>query len=301
MRRNEPAFINISFSMKEAGKKHIKARFAAVLGIAVLLLYAVLSPPFFKERLGADPYGQWLQYKREPPLGIITVWHIVGVRPYIGSLGNRIDKCAREYQKRFIGVYYNVKAYTPEEARREMERGITPDIMSFPAGEYPEDMFLPRENESSPLPAAELFCLSKRVIAFDPSAFGDEGFSAAASSFGTEEEFKRGKVSACICDIRSAGNMLRAVQMGKMRYFELVPSDEAPLAQYLGIMKGIDPVKLPYAEGLIQRLLEDEMQSSLCGIGLFPASSKTAAEFDSDWLRKLYESLDRGLVPGPFD
>ena len=95
--------------------------------------------------------------------------------------------------------------------------------------------------------------------------------------------------------------MLRAVQMGKMRYFELVPSDEAPLAQYLGIMKGIDPVKLPYAEGLIQRLLEDEMQSSLCGIGLFPASSKTAAEFDLDWLRKLYESLDRGLVPGPFD
>ena len=143
------------------------------------------------------------------------MWHVVGARPYVGSIGAWLEKQASEYKKRFIGVYFSVKAYSVEEAAQEMERGILPDILSFPSGAYPEELFRSNGTEASPLPDPELLFLSKRVAAYDPS-LNEDGCSLL-SSIGSEEDFKKGKCRACVCDVRSAGNMLRTVQMGKLR------------------------------------------------------------------------------------
>lgn len=287
--------------MKDKDTKNgAKKRLVGALLAAVFLLFMFYSPHLFSGRLECDPYSDWLQYKREPAVSVITVWHVVGVRPYVGSLGNWIEKQAQKYTKKYVGIYFSVKAYSLEDAAKEMARGVFPDVMSFPAGEYPEELFFKRGNDTSPLPTASVFCLSKRVFAYDPSAFEDGDLSRIASSSGTEEEFKRGKCQACICDIRTAGNLLRALQLGKMRYFDITPSDEAPLAQCIAISKNIDPMKLPYAEGLIERMLSEEAQSSLCELGLIPAEIKATVEYELDWLLALYESVDRSAIPDAF-
>jgi len=66
--------------------------------------------------------------------GIIHVWHVVGFKPYSGSLGSALSDIAKTVEKQHYGIFYEVDAIDIEEYEMRRLRGETPDILSFPLG-----------------------------------------------------------------------------------------------------------------------------------------------------------------------
>ncbi len=92
--------------MKANAKYNLKAA-RPILSILLLLIsaaYVLYSPKLYEGGLNGDPYRAWLMHSKEPTVGVIKVWHIVDFKPYVGSLGSWIEKRAKAYSSRFIGI-----------------------------------------------------------------------------------------------------------------------------------------------------------------------------------------------------
>jgi hypothetical protein len=82
---------------------------------------------------------EWLKVEPEPFTGIITLWHIVGFKPYEGSAGSWLIGWTKKFERRYSGVFIEVLSMTPEEAEQRLARGEKPDMYSFPLGwSYPD-------------------------------------------------------------------------------------------------------------------------------------------------------------------
>lgn len=276
--------------------KQRTAAFALLFAAAVFLYF---SPKLFLSKLELDPYNEWLEYKKEPPVEMIKIWHVVGIRPYIGSLGTWLKIRTSDYTKDLIGVYFEVSAMSYDAACEQLERGSYPDMISFSQGMFSADMFLfaAGSEYASLYPAA--YCFSGRILVYDPSR-EMEVHSISLETAGSSEEFKKGKSSSCICDVRTAGDLQRMQLLGNCPNFEAIPIDEEPCFQYIGVTRCIDKAKLPYAIGFIEHLLDVKPQSTLCEIGLIPINGCARAEYDTEWLKALYESIKDAPIPDCF-
>ena len=276
-------------SRYENNDKSVNKRLRKRVVIMLLLLipqvlFLVYSPGFFTGRLDSDPYSEWMQFEREAPVSVITVWHIVGFKPFVGSLGNWLKDTAKAYSADRFGIYIEVSSYTPEEAAEQLERGVRPDVISF-SDECPIELLqcLGTEEVSS-----LTYCASGKVLVYDPEKCDPSLLNESVR--GTADEFKKGKTVCCECDIRGAGDLLRAQLNGKCPYFEVEPiGAEAKLVQRIGISSRIEEAKLPYAQGFIDAVLSESRQYALVSIGLIPVNKGVGTDYEFDWLERLSE------------
>lgn len=102
---------------------------AAVLAAAYLLLM-----PGYLRAQRQELSLQSKQESGETFSGIITLWHIVGFKPYQGSMGTWLSDRAAAFEKKHFGVFINVTAMTQEEFEARLNRGERADAYSFPLG-----------------------------------------------------------------------------------------------------------------------------------------------------------------------
>lgn len=276
-------------------------RIVSAAYLLAAILFIVFAPSYFSEKLGADPYREWLMHKEEPSVGVITVWHIVSFKPYVGSLGSWLKERAKEYSDRYVGVYFDVKTYSENDAALQLSRGSRPDVISF-AGCMRDNIelypyYVGADEIRTPVYAAP-YCASGMLLLYDPVAAQGTEKDALIVAAGTAEEFRSGKKKSCICDIRGTGDLCRAQIVGKCPFFEAEPLIAAePLVQYIGLCSGIDEAKLPYAKGFIDHILCNASQKRVSSLGLIPVNSSVVPEYDTEWLRLLYDSIDIEKIP----
>lgn len=266
----------------------------AAAALIVSAVYVVISPNYYSTGLNRDNYREFFIQKAEPNVGIIKVWHIVKFKPFTGSLGTWLAKRADEYSGQFINLYFDVVSMTPDEAENELKRGESPDIISFARGMVSEELIKCIDGDECSLP----YCASGYLLLYDPSALTDKTVKELIEKAGTEQDFKAGKAASCVCDIRAAGDLYRAQLAGKCPYFEAEPIKNAQndLVQYVGLSSAIPEEKLKYAEGFMEFITGDSAQSKLSQIGLLPISRTAEAEYDIEWLGKLYDSFDPSII-----
>lgn len=106
------------------------------LGAAATVLVAAYLL-FMPGYLIAQRQELTLQSKQESEetfSGIITLWHIVGFKPYQGSMGTWLSDRAAAFEKKHFGIFINVTAMTVEEWEARAARGERADAYSFPMG-----------------------------------------------------------------------------------------------------------------------------------------------------------------------
>lgn len=104
-----------------------------IVATALTAAYLLLMPGY----LATQRQELTLQSRQESGesfSGIITLWHIVGFKPYQGSLGTWLSDRAAALEKKHFGVFINVTAMTPEEFEERLLRGERADAYSFPMG-----------------------------------------------------------------------------------------------------------------------------------------------------------------------
>ena len=283
-----------------------KRSIAAGILLALTLCYLLIIPGITTKLLGREDYGDWMQTKAEPRVCIINVWHIVGFKPYIGSLGSWLKTQADAYAKGLIGIHFEIASMTREEAEARLLRGLKPDVVSFMSGNEDPSRLLDLNgivstdselcvdsgyygNKLLAIP----YCASGTLLLFDPNKTAGASPEEIAAAAGTPEDFKKGKAPACICDARKAGDIYRAGLTGNASYYEAIPYENGPqLVQYAGVRNDIDDYKLKYALGFIAYITGEKAQSKLCGLGLMPVLPGADAEYEQDWLKALYLSFD---------
>ncbi len=294
-------------------------RLTAILLLAAIFSLMAISPSYIRAWLGRDSYTEWMQIEKEPHVLIINVWHIVGFKPYIGSLGGWLSKRADEFKKQYVGIYFKVASLSPEQAMQQYERGMTPDIISFSPDACSVDALLPLaesfehdgyctdSGKYSDKLYALPYCASGELLLCDTAATAGMSREEIVSLCGSANDFKRGKTPACICDIRTAGDIYRAGLVGDAPYFEAesyaVPSDggsASKLVQYVGINRDIDENKLPYAMEFLKYITSDKVQSGLGDIGLMPICTEAEPVYEQDWIRALNAVFDPYSIGGCF-
>lgn len=140
---------------------------AALLLLAAVLLFMIYLPQCADKMLERDQYREWLEPAEEEFSGVISVWHVVRFKPYLGSVGTWLKKIADRTERRHFGVYFEVESISEAEAETRLANGEFPDVISFPVG------FLNGE-ELRTLNGTELFGTDGGAV-----DFGD-GYSAGA-------------------------------------------------------------------------------------------------------------------------
>ncbi len=129
--------------------KRIWLRAAAAVAVAAFLAGMTL-------RLISGGGAELSAPGRKKYAGVVTLWHVVGFKPYRGSVSNVLAEAAKRVERANYGVFFDVAAITPEEHALRISRGERPDILSFPAGLVDGEGFLPLEAGDYPLRQALL-------------------------------------------------------------------------------------------------------------------------------------------------
>lgn len=271
-------------------------------------------------------YLQWLRPEEEPYTGVLRVWHIVGFKPYIGSLSGWLSACASQVEDEHFGIFFQIEAMTVEEYAQRTARGERADLYSFPLGLLPGSalhkqevtMLEPCCDELRSCAAygdgygAAPFAMSGKLLFFNLRLLQKEGIAlpeaeavgpadALVKSAGEAEAFTEEKTAIAIGDVRLAGELARRMQTGKGFAFEVrAYTGNTDLVQLLGIDERIQAEKLPYAEALIRAAYAPENQKKLCEIGLFPAIALEECEYAAPGLQSLYERLRQPDIPPAF-
>lgn len=122
----------------------MKRREWILCGFATILVAAYLF--WMPGYLAGEREELTLQNQRENPetfSGVISLWHIVGFKPYQGSMGAWLSDRAAAFEKKHFGVFINVTAMTPEECEERLQRGERADAYSFPMGWGYAERFAP--------------------------------------------------------------------------------------------------------------------------------------------------------------
>lgn len=108
-----------------------------------IVVYLLVVPNIIKDQIGRDPYREWMQPDESEYKGVITVWHIVEFKPYLGSVTTWLKGRAKRIEDADFGVYIDVLGMTAEEYAERVKSGERADIYSFPAGFFSSDMLMP--------------------------------------------------------------------------------------------------------------------------------------------------------------
>ncbi len=286
-------------------------RFISILLIPVIILFIIYLPRYADTELHRNRFTEWLSREEEAYSGSISIWHVVGFKPYIGSMGTFLKSRAKAVEKKHFGVYIDIEAITLEEAEKRMLDGEFPDAISFPAGflgseslrvftsdEASDFDFLP--DLSCGIQDSRLYALpyaaSCEFIIYDPGKLDIADINTASVS-GSMEEYKKNKVDCFIGDARTAGDLSRAAVAGKGRYFAAASVEtETKLVQYLGIGKKCASVKIPYIIELFKSVFTEKAMTELCELGLFPFFAPEKYDYEQEYLLSAYERYRKGEV-----
>lgn len=271
--------------------------------MSVMLLLLVVLPKHASRLLNSHDRLEWLRPRQESFTGSIGVWHVVGFKPYSGSMSNWLEKYARKVEKRHFGVYVELEAMSAEDAASRIEAGEFPDLISFPAGflnggelKRLEDFCSETSNDAanSANGTAVPLAASCELMLYYPDSerigeFGPDEALACGYSF---EQFKAKKAPCCITDARGAGDMQRLLSAGKAEYFCVKPyKTETALVQFIGASAGIDEAKLDIAHELIGLLISEKAQEELAALGMLPAASDKAVQYEQSFLAEAYKLI----------
>lgn len=287
-----------------------RERTVCIIMSAVMAVFMAVAPGYFN-RARQELSIRGTPREREPFQGIITLWHIVGFKPYQGSLGSWLGSMAEDMEGRYPGIYFEVDSITLEECGARISRGERPDIYSFPlgwagveqlaqlaleppvlrgnlceAGRHGGELYgLPfalsgyvvscnlRLMQEQGIEEQKLSAMirSGQVTAAGPAVAGAVYGAGAAMCAG--DEYLSEEVTAAIIDARAAGDMNRRVQSGGSFVSSVMEyGNYTDLVQLLGVSRYAGEAKLPYALEFIQSVLEEEAQNSLLSLGLIPAA-----------------------------
>lgn len=286
---------------------------SSILLLAVVA-YLIFVPNIIDGALGREYYREWLKPIKEDFSGTISVWHIVGFKPYVGSLGNWLKSRAEYVEKEHFGVYFEVTSMTEDDAMALIGSGKRPDVFSIPLGWCPGDGL--RELSASDAKIdlssgidngslkAMPYAASGKLLIYNPVKVTPVPGEIERLGPGSIEDFKSGKADCCTADVRAAGDLYRAAISGKVDPFEAIAySNETTLVQYLCIDSTIDAVKLPYVRAFIEDVASVTAQESLCELGLMPMNQEVKLKYDKPFLTELYEKLraNPSGIPNTFD
>ncbi len=278
--------------------------------------------------------------KEEIYQGIITVWHIVGFKPYQGSLGAWVSDVAAQLEKKHSGVYFEVDSITLEEYEARIARGEQPDVFSYPLGSvYAEQLM----ELSIDLPTfrgnlGNVGCYDSRLYSVPYTASGyltvhnqrlmqemgmdadnildvlkSGNISAAGNTvqaciYGitgelmNEEDFLNEKAVSAFVDARAVGDLGRKVQNGKGFPFEISSCcNYTDLVQLIGANTNTSAEKMPYIYELMELCLNEEHQKKLMNIGLMPAILDIEIKkAETEAVEQLFKELENIAAPNNF-
>lgn len=125
------------------GKRILRALAAVCLVVFMAMMTARLVSAPAKTAQTPAP--------RKDTVGVITLWHVVGFKPYRGSVSTLISDAAKKIERANYGVYFDVIAMTVEDYGKRIARGEQPDMISFPAGLLDGEELLALEPDSYPV------------------------------------------------------------------------------------------------------------------------------------------------------
>lgn len=120
---------------------HMKHWISKLVVSLMIVAYLFFMPEYLDEALEMQTYDEKFSAEEEAYTGILTVWHVVGFKPYSGSMGTTLASIAKDVERAHYGVFFDVIAMDEAEYMQRTERGEVPDIISFPIGLcYPEQL-----------------------------------------------------------------------------------------------------------------------------------------------------------------
>ncbi len=132
-----------AYAKEYGGKAMMRAREWVPRLIATVLIaaYLLFMPAYLNDALKERTYDEKFSPTEEPYTGIISVWHIVGFKPYSGSMCTALAAIAKGIERRHHGVFFDVIAMDETEYTERLARGESPDLLSFPLGVcYPDQL-----------------------------------------------------------------------------------------------------------------------------------------------------------------
>lgn len=305
-------------------------RIISVILIPLIALFIVYLPRYASDDLHRNRFNEWLMHEEEPFAGKITIWHVVGFKPYVGSLGNLLKSAAETIEKKHFGVYVNIEAISVEEAKNRINEGEYPDAFSFPAGFCDETLLLPLDSVAVDRFEKLTYCAkgmvnsslyaipyaaSCRLFLYYPSKYTPNGMNMSNSNDGLDstnavaepkdievaeqnsfEDFKKGKVDFCIADVRAAGDLQRSVLTGKAEYFEAMPFESCTeLVQYLGIYSECSEQKISYIIEFFASIYSKHNRTGICELGLYPVGLGEEPKYEQDFLNQAYLRIQENL------
>lgn len=279
----------------------------AIILIPAILLFVLFLPDYVDDKIAQNPFEQWLEHKKEHFSGIITVWHVVEFKPYVGSLGNVIKNAADSIEKNHFKVYLDVTALSSDDAAQLIQKGEFPDVISFPKGFVSEASLHPLSEsersafdnlvdlslgENNSVVYAIPFVASCEFVIYNPDKITSDELTVEIARQNSADDFKKGKASCCMGDAHTVGQFMRLVASQKLDAFELIPIDSGTdLVQFLGIDKNCDENKLSYIFELFSVLLNKKSQKTLCEIGLLPLLNGAELSYEQHFLETAYKNL----------
>lgn len=305
----------------------------------IMAAFMILSPKYFMSSRTLLTL-QRDEQNTEQYQGIIEVWHIVGFKPYRGSLGSWVSNTAKQLEKRHSGVYLEVDSITMEEYQARIARGEQPDVFSYPLGSvYAEQ--LSELHADFPALRGNLAAVGQYDGRLYGVAYGASGYlivhnqrlmqerGADAESISIilkngEADFAGDPVQACIwgltgearpaedfiqekavssfVDARAAGDLFQKVQNGKGFPFETVScGNYSDLVQLIGVNVNIETAKLPYIYEFIDLCLSADNQQKLMDIGIMPAVLEIKCEkAEDEAIAQLFNELEDIAAPNSF-
>lgn len=310
--------------MKPVEKKPRNA--LRVSALILIALYLILAPMLIRG-LDGDVYRGWLEPRREPYTGVISVWHIVRFRPHGGSVGAWLDDICGSIEKRRFGIYFTVTALTEEDAEARLLRGERADVYSFASGaDVPQlagepALFLRSgyvlavnaelaERRGLELPEDALVTREWLLYAVEKMSFTSgrrtvvplSGSGAAAKACGfsddipTVDAYRSGNAAMAMVDIRTYADLMRAHERGALFESCAYPfTGFTDLEQFVCAAADAEAEKLPYIAELIELMLSAERQAGIAKLGLIPAVSVEEPEYP-DVIAASVADLVNGVV-----
>lgn len=287
--------------------------------LSIILLFAmlvllVMLPKYASSILISSGASDWYKPKNEPFTGRITVWHLVGFKPYEGSYSLWLEKYARRIEKRHFGVYLELEAMTVDEARERISKGEAADIISFPAGALYEgelrDLSISGakgqgSDTDNLMGTAIPIAASCELILYYPegdSIENQEPNETLAKNY-SFEQFKSKKAPCCITDARGAGDMQRLLSNGKADYFSVKAfASDTSLVQFIGIHRDSKAEITALCTEFFELLTSENAQIELAELGLLPLASQTNVNYEQSFLTDAYRLITQsdGVKLEPF-
>ncbi len=298
----------------------------------VSLVAAILCTFFF----GADKISENKSFAEEKEYkGVITVWQIDTFEGGTGSRKNFLLSAARGYERRETGVLVMVVSHTVESATEALEKGETPDAVSYGIG-FPLRGVKKLSTENSFCGGtidgdvyAVPWCRGGYVLIENPMLKGNQSGQRKGENKLpdlSEENIlvSDGEYTAPLCAVALSGLKIRSCEIltpmeayirfteGKTRYFLGTQRDVVrltrrgmsfkayPLSSYNDLYQYVSltsasPEKSVYAERFIEYLISESVQETLGKICMFSVSSYT--EQESEALIEMQKTSAQATIP----